>query len=86
MPLLNTSEVSKMPWKAGKDGRQGHHPLPKKDQKKALGRVYDDTTIRVTPEEHQRIHRDEREVGPIGSLARQDIRKALRRSKKNKPF
>jgi len=73
------------PWKAGKDGMQGHHPLSKKAQKKALGRVYDDTTVRVTPEDHQKIHRDEREVGPIGSLARQDIRRALRGSKKNKP-
>jgi len=53
------------PWKAGKDGRQGHHPLPKAAQKKALGRVYDDTTVRVTPKDHQKMHRDEKEVGPI---------------------
>ncbi len=53
---------------------------------KTLGHVYDDTTVRVTPKDHQKIHRDEREVGPIGSLARHEIRKALRRSKKNKPF
>lgn len=69
------------PWKAGKDGKQGHHPLPKATQKKALGLVYDDATIRVTPEDHQKIHRDEKEVGPIGSLARQD-RRELRRNKK----
>lgn len=74
------------PWKAGKGGKQGHHPLPKRVQKKALGRVWDDTTVRVSPEDHQKMHQDEREVAPIGSLARQDIRKALRRSKKNKPF
>jgi len=74
------------PWKAGKDGKQGHHWLPKRVQKKALGKVYDETTVRVSPEDHKKMHRDEREVGPIGSLARQDIRKAQRRSKKNKPF
>ena len=74
------------PWKAGKDGKQGHHPLPKKVQKQALGRVYDDTTVRVSPEDHRKMHRDEREVGPIGSIARQDIRKTQRRSRKNKPF
>lgn len=73
------------PWKAGKHGRQGHHPLPKAAQKKALGRVYDDTTVRVTPKDHQKMHRDEKEVGPIGSLARQD-RRVLRRSKKKEPF
>lgn len=86
MPLLNTLEMSKMPWKAGKDGKQGHHPLPKRVQKKTLGYTYDDRTVRITPKEHQKMHRDEREVGPIGSLARHDMRKALRRSKKNKPF
>jgi len=75
-----------MPWKAGKDGKQGHHPLPKRAQKKTLGYAYDDRTVRITPKEHQKMHRDEREVGPIGSLARHDMRKALRRSKKSKPF
>ena len=75
-----------MPWKAGKDRKQGHHPLPKRVQKKTLGHVYDDTTVGVPPKDHQKIHRDEREIGPIGSLARHEIRKALRRSKKNKPF
>ncbi len=74
------------PWKAGKDGKQGHHILPKKVQRKALGHVYDNTTIRVTAEDHQKMHQDEREVGPTGSLARQDIRKARQRSKKNKPL
>jgi len=74
------------PWKAGKDGKQGHHILPKRVQKKVLGHVYDNTTVRVTPRDHQRMHQDESEVGPIGSLARQDLRKALRRSKKNKPL
>jgi hypothetical protein len=74
------------PWKASKDGKQGHHPLPKKTQKQAFGRVYDNTTVRVSPEDHQKMHRDIKEVGPIGSLARQDIRNAQRRSRKNKPF
>ena len=74
------------PWKAGKSGKQEHHPLPKKNQKQALGRVYDETTVRVSPEDHQKMHRDIGEVGPIGSLARQEIRKAQRRSRKNKPF
>ena len=73
------------PWKAGEDGNQAHHLVPKKVQKQALGRVYDETTVRVSPEDHQKMHRDIREVGPIGSLARQDIRKAQRRSRKNKP-
>jgi len=66
------------PWIAGKDGKQGHHLLPKHEQRKALGHVYDETKVRVTPEDHQKIHRDEREVGPIGSLARQDIREPQR--------
>lgn len=76
------------PWKAGKNGKQGHHILPKKVQKKTLGHVYDNTIARVTPEDHQKMHRDERKVGlgPIGSLARQDIRKAQQRSKRNKPL
>lgn len=74
------------PWKAGKDGKQRHHPLPKKTQKQALGRVYDNTTVRVSPEDHQKMHRDIKEVGPIGSLTSQDIRRAQRRSRKNKPF
>ncbi len=74
------------PWKAGKDGKQGHHPVPKSIQKEALGHVYDDTEVRVTPEDHQEMHQDIGEVGPIGSLVRQDLREALRRSKKNKPF
>ena len=63
------------PWKPGPDGKQGHHPLPKHTQKKTFGNVYDDTTVRVTPEDHQQMHKDIREVGPIGSVARQDIRK-----------
>lgn len=66
------------PWKAGPDGKQGHHPLSKKVQKQTLGCIYDDTTVRVTPEDHQKMHQDEKEVGPIGSLARQDKREALR--------
>ena len=86
MPLLNTLEVSKMPWKAGKDGKQGHHLLPKRVQKEASGHVYDNTTVRITPKEHQKMHRDEKEVEPIGSLARHNMHKALRYSKKNKPF
>jgi len=73
------------PWKAGKDGKQGHHPLPKATQEKALGSVYDDTTVRVTPKDHQKMHRDEKEVGPIGSLARQD-RRGLQRNRKKEPF
>jgi hypothetical protein len=74
------------PWKAAKDGKQAHHTLPKKTQKQVLGRVYSNTTVRVSPEDHQKMHRDIKEVGPIGSLARQDIRNAQRRSRKNKPF
>ena len=72
------------PWRAGKDGKQGHHVLPEHEQRKALGHVYDETKVRVTPEDHQKMHRDEKEVGPIGSLARQD-RRELQRSKKSKP-
>lgn len=74
------------PWKAAKDGKQAHHILPKKAQKQAFGREYDDTTVRVSPEDHRKMHRDIKEVGPIGSLARQDIRGSQRRSRKNKPF
>jgi len=74
------------PWKAAKDGKQGHHSLPKKTQKQALERVYDDTTVRVSPEDHRKMHQDIKEVGPIGGLARQDTRAAQRRGRKNKPF
>ena len=74
------------PWKAARDGKQGHHPLPKKTQKQVLGGVYDDTTVRVSPEDHRKMHRDIEKMGPIGSLAREDMRRAQRRSRKNKPF
>ena len=68
-----------MPWQgAKKDGKQGHHLLPKKEQKKALGTVYDDTTTRITPKEHQKVHQDIREVGVIGSVARIDKRRVSR--------
>ncbi len=63
------------PWKASKDGKQGHHILPKHEQRKALGQVYDETKIRVIPEGHEQMHRDEREVGPIGSIVRHDKRR-----------
>lgn len=66
------------PWKAGKDGTQKHHILPKHEQRQALGHVYDETTMNVTPEDHQKMHRDEREVGPYGSLVRQERRKLER--------
>lgn len=51
-----------------------------------MGHVYDDTTVRVTPEDHQKMHRDEKEVGPIGSLARQDIRKPCGVTRKTNLF
>jgi hypothetical protein len=73
-------------WKAAKDGKQAHHILPKKTQKQTLGRVYEDTVVRVSSEDHRKMHRDIEEVGPIGSLAREDMRRAQRRGRKNKPF
>ena len=74
------------PRKGDKDGMERHHLESKADQKKAFGYVYNNTTAKVTVEDHQRIHRDKDEAGNIVSLARQDLREALRRSKKNKPF
>lgn len=74
------------PRKGDKDGMEKHHLVSKKDQKECFGYVYDNTTAQITVEDHQRIHRDKNEAGNIVSLARQDIREALRHSKKNKPF
>ena len=45
-----------------------------------------DTPVGVTPEDHQKIHQDERQVGPIGGLAGQGIRKALRGEREKQTF
>lgn len=65
-------------WKDGE-----HHPLPKSVQKKYFGRIVNDRTIHVSGEDHVKIHRDIKEIGPYGALARHEIRKALRRKGKH---
>lgn len=63
-----------MPWKDG-----NHHWVPRQGQWAKQNRdlwdeAYDPFTEYLSGEEHQRVHRDEREVGPIGSIARYDLR------------
>ena len=68
----------KKTWKGG-----DHHILPKSIQKKNFSRLVNDTTIHVSGEEHVKLHRDVKEIGPYGALARHEIRKALKRKGKD---
>ena len=73
-----------MPWKGARDGKQGHHELPKSIQKQATGHIYNENVIRISPTDHQKIHKDIKEVGPIGGLTRQ-VRRGIERDYKG-PF
>ena len=69
------------PWKPGPDGKQGHHIEPQHiTKKRAIPTPLSGTIVRVTPEDHQEMHRDIKEIGVIGSLAMQD-RREIRRNK-----
>ena len=67
--------MGKNTWKPGK-----HHPIPEgsdfaKENPKLYDATYKNLTIDMSGEEHVQAHRDEREVGPIGSIARYDKRR-----------
>ena len=69
--------MAKKTWEDGK-----HHILPKRVQKKYFGRIVNETTVPVTGKDHVKLHRDIKEAGPYGALARHEIRKALKRKRK----
>ncbi len=63
-------------WKPGR-----HHSVPRKNSNTPLEEVVfdsDEFIIPLSGEDHVAIHRDEREVGPFGSLIRQSKRKLMR--------
>jgi hypothetical protein len=66
-----------MPKRTWKDGR--HHWFDKNDRKYVPGGAYDNCTTPMPGEEHVQAHRDKREVGVIGSIARYDLRRWLGR-------
>lgn len=54
----------------------GHHPIPKVNWTTPLHeQLFDNFKIYLEHEKHVQSHRDEREVRPIGSLARYDMRR-----------
>lgn len=74
-----------MPWKSG-----NHHWIPQKGKwAKEHPNLYDETynnfTTHLPGEEHQQVHRDEKEVGPIGSVARHDIRRLIEELEEHNP-
>lgn len=56
-------------------GIENHHPLPKENQKKTFGVVYDPRTIPVEAEVHRRITKEIRFQGiaPITTVGEIDI-------------
>ena len=63
-----------MPWQPS-----DHHWIPQKGQwakeNPALYKAtYKNLTTHLSCEEHQRVQHDEKEIGPIGSVARHDLR------------
>jgi len=59
---------------------KGDHWIPEnsswaKQHRKLWDAVYKKFTTPMSGEEHVQRHRDEREVGPIGSVARYDVRR-----------
>jgi len=57
---------------------KGHHWFDKEDRKHVPGGAYDNFTTPMPGEEHVQTHRDKREVGVIGSIARYDRRRCLK--------
>lgn len=65
--------MAKRTWKDG-----DHHIIPKENWTTDLEEhLFDDMTIHLSGEDHVQIHRDEREVGPYGSLTRHAKRKLM---------
>ena len=53
-----------------------HHWVPRKNWTVPLDEeLFDNIKTYLEHEEHVQTHRDEREVGPIGSIARYDMRR-----------
>ncbi|MBM3301083.1 MAG: hypothetical protein FJY85_14150 [Deltaproteobacteria bacterium] len=70
--------MRKRTWKATK----GHHIVPKQTWTAPIHEVlYDDLTVPLSGEEHVQMHRDIKEVGVPGSLARYDVRRWTKRRK-----
>ena len=64
-----------MPWKPS-----NHHWVPResewaKQHRHLWNEAYEDVKTHLSGEEHQHVQRDEKEVGPIGSVARYDLRR-----------
>ena len=64
-----------MPWKPG-----DHHWVPRqsewaKEHRRLWDEGFEDVKTHLPGEEHQRAQNDEKEVGPIGSVARHDLRR-----------
>jgi hypothetical protein len=63
-----------MPWKPS-----DHHWIPQKGKwAKEYPYLYEETyknfTTHLSGEDHQQVQNDEKEVGPIGSIAKYDLR------------
>lgn len=65
-----------------KEKAEKHHPLPKRDQRNAVGRVYDNTTVPLAHSEHVQAHREIKEYGPFGALSLLEGRRLKKLSKK----
>ena len=73
-----------MPKKTWKDTK-GHHLVPQAQTKKSpiQKEMWGDITVPMSGEDHVQMHKDIREVGPIGGLARYE-RNQLLKNKKGK--
>jgi hypothetical protein len=65
-----------------KEDMEKHHILPKRNQKRTLGRIWDNTTIPLRHGEHVQTHREIKEHGPIGALSLLEARRLKKLSKK----
>ena len=67
-----------MPWKPS-----DHHWVPRqskwaKQNRRLWNAAFEDVKTHLSGEEHQRVQRDEKEVGPIGSVSRYDLRRWIK--------
>lgn len=64
-----------------------HHWVPRANWTTPLEKeLFDDFTTDLEHQEHVQTHRDEREVGPIGSIARYDMRRWMENFEDFDPF
>jgi len=74
-----------MPWNPS-----DHHWIPQKgkwakEHPNLYNETYKNLTTHLPGEEHQQVQRDEKEVGPIGSVARHDIRRLIEELEEHHP-